>query len=109
MYLYKYSVVRFFPSPVRGECVNLGLIVGSDEAGDWVFETVSSRARANLLDDDRVFPMVAAELERQQAYLQRCQEEVLISDGDEYSPSEQWLMQLAHDSNNLLQYSMPQP
>jgi hypothetical protein len=109
MYLYKYSVVRFFPSPVRGECINLGLIVGSDERGDWLFETVSSRARANLLDEDRVFPMVAAELERQQAHLQRCQEEVLIPDKDEYSPSEQWLQQLALDSNNLLQYSPPQP
>lgn len=104
---YHYSVIRFVPSPVRGEFVNLGLIVGCDATGEWSIDVASSRSRAAKLDDQNVFPLVAADLQRLQSGVES------YSDPEVFAPtldlSLEWLSNLARDSQNLLQFSTPKP
>jgi len=104
---YHYSAIRFVPSPVRGEFVNLGLIVGCDATGEWSIDIASSRSRAAKLDDLDVFPIVAADLQRLQSDVES------YSDPDFFAThldlSEEWLWDLARNSQNLLQFSSPKP
>jgi len=109
---FTYSVVRFVPSPTRGEAVNIGLLLGSDESGEWSLE-LASRDRARKLDDCRVLPGVVAELERLQGMLQEVSENrnylsSLLPEGSS-DVSEAWLAKLADESGNIIQYSRPQP
>lgn len=46
---YRYWLLRYVPDVLRGERVNVGVVVGSDEADDWAIRKVSSFARANRL------------------------------------------------------------
>lgn len=45
---YESWILRYVPDPVRGEFVNVGVLVGSDGA-DWAIRSMSSFARANRL------------------------------------------------------------
>lgn len=48
---YNYWIVRYLPNVVRGEFVNIGLLVGSDSA-DWGFREVTHLRRASRLGGD---------------------------------------------------------
>ena len=61
---YQYSIIRFVPSPTRGEFVNLGVIVGNDATDEWTMEVVGKKSRAAKLDDAGILPLVSTELER---------------------------------------------
>src|SRR5438445_3086798 len=61
---YVYSVARFVPDPIRGECVNLGVIVGSDRSCEWAIRTGEPSKTARALDRRRLLPPVVAHLER---------------------------------------------
>ncbi|WP_372719372.1 DUF3037 domain-containing protein [Novipirellula sp.] len=102
---YKYSVIRFVPSPVRGEFVNLGVIIGSDQTGEWLIEVVGSKSRASRLDDDKVLPLLATDLERLQTTIESYSEPEIFESGVELS--EDWLAGLSRNSRNLLQFSHP--
>jgi hypothetical protein len=102
---YKYSVIRFVPSPVRGEFVNIGVIVGSEKNGDWAIDVVSSRSRASKLDDENVLPMVASDLQRLQSMIESYSDPDLLD--PPFDLTEEWLSQLSRDSRNLLQYTAP--
>ena len=52
---FTYSVVRLAPDPARGEFVNVGAIVGSDEAG-WVVHHLTNLRRVRAFDDRKVLP-----------------------------------------------------
>lgn len=53
---YQYWIVRYVPDPIRGEFVNIALIVGRD-GKDWAFRQVSNLQRASRLGGD---PMIAS-------------------------------------------------
>jgi hypothetical protein len=46
-----YSVVRFVPDPARGEFVNVGAIVGSEESSEWGLRQIENPVRARAVDD----------------------------------------------------------
>jgi hypothetical protein len=48
---YQYWLLRYVPDTIRGEFVNIGVIVGRD-GGDWALEHVRSFARASRLGGD---------------------------------------------------------
>lgn len=102
---YQYSVIRFVPSPVRGEFVNLGLLLGSDQTGEWLIEVVSSKTRAAKLDENNLLPIVATDLQRLQSTVEA------YTDPDMFDPqveiSESWLSDLARNSRNQLQFTRP--
>jgi hypothetical protein len=50
---YHYSVVRFVPYPVRGEFINVAVIAGSDESGEWGVRRVENPLHALRLGGDR--------------------------------------------------------
>lgn len=102
---YQYSIIRFVPSPVRGEFVNLGLLLGSDQTGEWWIDVVGSRSRATKLDDDGVLPFVATDIQRLQSLVESYSDPDLLS--PEITISEQWLSELSRDSQNQLQFSKP--
>lgn len=102
---YAYSIIRFVPSPVRGEFVNLGIIVGSERTGDWAIDIVSSRSRASKLDDEGVFPKVVSDLQRLQLMIESYSDPDLL--GPPFDLTDEWLVQLSRDSRNLLQYTAP--
>ena len=102
---YKYSIVRFVPSPTRGEQVNLGLIVGCDATSEWTMEIVGQKSRVKKLDDAGIWPQIAAELERLQLRFPTDDDAPSVAGA---SISEEWLAQMAAQSMNVIQYSTPQ-
>ncbi|MFO1003848.1 MAG: DUF3037 domain-containing protein [Planctomycetaceae bacterium] len=104
---YQYSVIRFVPSPTRGEFVNLGVIVGSDATDEWTMELVGKKSRAAKLDDAGILPLVSTELERLQLRFPGDDEETSYGSGPEIN--EIWLAEMASQSRNVVQYTPPQP
>jgi hypothetical protein len=43
---YQFSLIRFVPDPARGEFVNIGAVVGDDEAQDWELRLISNLKRS---------------------------------------------------------------
>ena len=104
---YYYSVIRFVPSPVRGEFVNLGLIVGCDATAEWAMELVGKKTRAARLDSAGILPLVTSELERLQLSFQADYDDAVSV--ATHTISETWLAQMSAESRNVLQYTRPQP
>lgn len=104
---YQYSVIRFVPSPTRGEFVNLGIIVGSDATDEWTMDLVGKKNRAAKLDDAGILPLVSTELERLQLRFPSDDEETPFNNGPEIS--EVWLADMASQCRNVVQYTPPQP
>lgn len=104
---YQYSIIRFVPSPVRGEFVNLGLIIGSDQTGEWMIEVVSSMSRASRLDDDKVLSLLATDLLQLQSTIESYNEPEMF--GQTVELSEDWLADMSRNSRNQLQFSHPNP
>lgn len=48
---YQYWIVRYVPDPIRGEFVNIALLVGQD-GQDWAFRQVTSLQRATRIGGD---------------------------------------------------------
>lgn len=107
MLKYHYSVIRFVPSPTRGEFVNLGVIVGSDATDEWAMELVGRKSRAAKLDDAGILPLVSTELQRLQLRFSGDDDESSWGDGPEIN--EVWLAEMASQSRNVVQYTPPQP
>lgn len=104
---YYYSVIRFVPSPVRGEFVNLGLIVGCDATAEWAMELVGRKTRAARLDSAGILPLVTSELERLQLSFPADSDDAVSTTAQ--AISESWLTHMAAESRNVLQYTRPQP
>ena len=104
---YRYSVVRFVPSPTRAEQVNLGMIVGSDATAEWVIDIADQKRRATSLDDAGIWPNIVGELERLKSRFSS-DDEVDDVSHLEADISEEWLSQIAAESKNVIQFSPPQ-
>ncbi|WP_416417190.1 DUF3037 domain-containing protein [Paenarthrobacter aromaticivorans] len=109
---YKYWIVRYVPNVVRGEFVNIGLLVGSDEA-EWAFREVASLRRANRLGGDpsiarywlhKLSRMVTVS-ERNPAREDRRSALWVPSDGGEDRLSEGAVLRLSGRLNNAVQLS----
>jgi hypothetical protein len=102
---YLYSLVRFVPDPARGEFVNVGVIVGSDEAREWEFRAIENLQRARHLDDPGRRSLAAVT-----DFVERLANEVdEFSEATEegYTPqgfvSEAWLTMLQEDMERVVQ------
>ena len=56
---YVYTVVKFVPDAERAEFVNVGVIVGSDETGEWAMRRVQDTSRAVSIGGDGAEALVA--------------------------------------------------
>jgi hypothetical protein len=104
-----YSVVRFVPDPARGEFVNVGAIVGSEESSEWQLRQIDNPVRARAIDDRRALDVVWSFLDRVGRDIDEYETatERLLFDGVELS--EAWLERLFVDHRNVVQLSQPTP
>lgn len=58
--MYKYSIIKFVPNPIRGEYINIGLCVGTED--DWRIEFTDKRAC--VIDEFKVLPTILVHLGR---------------------------------------------
>lgn len=104
-----YSVVRFVPDPARGEFVNVGAIVGSEESSEWDYRQIANPVRARAIDDRKALEAVWAfldEVGRDIYEYEMATEQLLISPVE---LSEAWLERLFTDHRNIVQLSPPTP
>ena len=109
-----YSVVRYVPNVANGERVNLGLLAGSEDTGEWSLMTIDhgSRSRARQLGGEAL-PEVFGYLEQLTADLERYTEahagaQQIFATLDE-EITERWLSDLASRQRGVVQFSSPLP
>jgi hypothetical protein len=107
---YVYSVVRFTPDPARGEFINIGAIVGSDETQEWQVRQVSNLRRAVAIDEKKSLYAATSFLvsvERSIEEFERAFDRSLFPRPS--SISESWLAEHHRDLRNIVQVSEPFP
>jgi hypothetical protein len=102
-------VVRFVPDPARGEFVNVGAIVGSEESSEWDLQQISNPVRARAIDDHKALDGVWSFLDRVGRDIYEYEEatERLLESPVELS--EAWLERLFINHRNIVQLSPPTP
>lgn len=111
---YLYSTIRFVPNPSNGECVNVGILVGSEATDEWVIRVVTNISFAAAFDDQEspILPSVMQHIE----HLSKELEDYMDAERQrvaarlwKHQPrfSEAWLSQLASDHRNALQFDAP--
>ena len=108
---YVYSVARFVPDPARDEAINIGIIAGADESGDWALRAVGNYSRARRLDGRKLLPGVREQLDRIEAMLDPYTDVQvpLFPVVHPETVDEAWLTRLSADSANVLQFTHPLP
>ena len=107
---YAYSLIRFVPDPARGEFVNVGAIVGSDESSEWQVRQVQNPVRARAIDVHRTLDAVWTFMDRVGTTIDRFEASLHQSlFGPEVELNEEWLWRLHADHQNLVQVSAPTP
>ncbi len=104
-----YSVVRFVPDPGRGEFVNVGAIVGSEDSSEWQCRQIDNPVRARAIDEHKSLEAAWAFLDRVGQTMddyERAQGSLLEPDVE---LSEAWLDQLYAEHRNVVQLSPPAP
>lgn len=106
---YVYSIIRFTPDAARGEFVNVGIIVGSEDSSEWEVRQIENPVRARQMDDRGTLPAVwefingvGAQIDEHQASL-----DTLLA--PEVDLNEEWLWDLHRHHRNLVQLSEPVP
>lgn len=104
-----YSIVRFVPDPARGEFVNVGAIVGSEESSEWQCRQIENPTRARALDERQALDAVWSFLDRVGRQIDDFERagETLFDPAVELS--EAWMERLYVDHRNLVQLSRPSP
>lgn len=97
------------PDPIRGEFVNVGAIVGSDESSEWAVQQVDNPLRARHLDDRGTLPAAWAFIDHVGRDIDAFERMVLTGQESKVELSEDWLHRLHTQHNNIVQVSEPLP
>ena len=104
---YVYSLVRCVPDPRTGEFVNMGAIAGDPSTGDWAVRQVSSENRVRKLASSAALLAVHGFLARIGDQIDSLQPGTF--EGTAELLDENWLDELYHDNQNVVQLSPPAP
>lgn len=110
---YVYSIVRFVPEPASGEFVNVGVIVGSDEAREWDVRAANLQRARHLDNPDR--RSLAAITDFIESVSTRIDEYWLAVEEEEDGasnlepPTEDWLDDLHSRMEHVVQVTAPVP
>lgn len=106
-----YSVIRFVPDPIKGEFVNVGAIVGSDDSSEWAVRQVGNPIRARQIDEHGTLPAAWAFIDQlgRQVDAYEAVIDGMTLDVLGPRPSEEWLGQLHQRNTNIVQLSAPLP
>lgn len=96
---YWYSTLRFVPDPARAEAVNLGVVAGDDDSGDWDVRLVSGLRRAKAIDNE-------GRLSAAMAFIASLEEQVT---GEECGLETEDLERLSQEMRNVVQLTRPAP
>jgi hypothetical protein len=106
---YVYSLVRFVPDPARGEFVNVGAIVGSDESSEWDLRQVENPVRARAVDDRKSLEAVWMFMDSMGRAIDDHQRATQTLFAPEVELSESWLEGVYASHRNIVQLSPPAP
>ena len=106
---YIYSIIRFVPDPARGEFVNVGAIVGSEESSEWQVRQVENPARARALDQNSSLNAVWSFINELGARTDDFEKSIHSLFEADTKLSEKWLWDLHWNHQNIVQLSAPTP
>lgn len=104
-----YSLIRFVPDPARGEFVNVGAIVGSEESSEWQVRQIENPKRARAIDENSSLAAVWSFIDRVGVEIDTFEEETHSLFGPVFELTEDWLWHLHADHQNIVQLSPPTP
>lgn len=102
---FDYSVVRFVPDTFKGEFVNVGLIVGSSEAGQWRVRRLSNWERARRFRNGAPIRAVLDYLDGLEDLAKDAEEAAEV--GSATNLDVVWLASEHRRLNNLVQLTVP--
>lgn len=107
---YVYSIIRFVPEPARGEFINVGAIVGSEESDEWQIRQISNPTRARAIDERKSLDAVWSFINRVGAEIDAFD---AWAGGSLFEPEialdEEWLRDLHSRHQSVVQLSEPAP
>lgn len=104
-----YSLIRFVPDPARGEFVNVGAIVGSEESSEWQVRQIENPRRARAIDENASLDAIWSFIDQVGAEVDNFDEATQSLFGPEVELTEAWLWRLHADHQNIVQLSPPAP
>jgi hypothetical protein len=104
-----YSLIRFVPDPARGEFINVGAIVGSEESSEWEVRQIENPVRARWLDEKGTLDAVWSFVDRIGRQIDEYEGSLstLLEPSEELS--ERWLEELHNSHRNIVQLTPPTP
>lgn len=107
---YTYTVIRFVPDPFRGEFINIGALVGSDDSLEWQLRLITNPKRARAIDEkgalshvwDYVINYIGGQID---AFTESIEDNKAI----EIEVNEAWVNKLWQENQNIVQFSCPSP
>jgi len=106
---YIYSLIRFVPDPARGEFVNVGAIVGSEESSEWQVRQIENPKRARAIDENASLDAVWSFIDRVGIEIDNFEAATQSLLGPDVELTEDWLWRLHADHQNIVQLSAPVP
>ena len=104
---YDYSVVRFVPDSFRGEFVNVAVIVGSEDSGEWEIRMADNPQHARRLDNGKGIEAVWAYLDSVQELINTSSEDEVDQYPHDARPGRAWLETEHVRLRNLVQITPP--
>lgn len=106
---YVYSMVRFVPDPARGEFINAGAIVGSEESSEWQVRQIENPKRARFIDERDTLTIVWSFLDHVGRAIDEHEEAINGLLDSSVELSETWLKNLYMEHRNVVQLTPPTP
>lgn len=100
----KYSVIRFVPDGAKGEFVNVGLIIGSEESGDVIVKVIRNRNRATHLAKKKVVDSFFQQLEAYKTAISRLS---VFREAGRFTY--EWLTEQHNSARDFMRLSAPVP
>ena len=111
-----YSTAQYLPDIARGECVNVGVVVGSDESSEWDILTLSNPQRARSFGDPDTFDDVVSFIDILKDQLDAYRDKDEADQGyfrevyeHDLDPCEDWLTGLSALDRSILRFTPPAP
>jgi hypothetical protein len=104
---YQYSLLRFVPDPARGEFVNVGILAGDDDAGDWDLRLIQNLRRARSIDEEGALGIALSFAARLEDHIVALDPVAELADVEPISTG--YVLQLSEEMQNVVQLTPPMP
>ncbi len=102
---HEYSLIRCYPAPSTGECLNLGALVGNPTSGEWAVRLLKDQRRvARFAGAGALSACLAVVAELNETLAEN---DDALESGADSTLGPDWLGGLVADHNNLIRFSTP--